>query len=91
MANLGAWSTNVLRRTIGVFINATLGSLVGISVADASEWIDIGEAGWSISEPNLYVAAVLTGVAAAITRQLIPAIQEIGTKLSSTPKTELDL
>ena len=91
MANFSSWSTNVLRRSIGVFINSTLGALVGISVADAAEWVNIGQTGWSISEPNLYVAALMTGFAAALTRTLVPAIQEIGSKLSATPKKELDL
>ena len=91
MSNVKEWSESVLKRALGTFINTFLGALVGVGIADAAALVELGSAGYSVTDGQQYVAALSAGLVAAITRQLIPAAQKVGTKLSNTAEKDLEI
>ena len=91
MANFPEWSIGVLRRSVGVFIASTTGALIGLGTTDATGLVEIGAAGWQVSDPDFLLAALATGLGAAITDHLYPAAKELAAKLKATPKEDLEI
>lgn len=91
MTNLGHWAISVGRRSVGTFILATVGALVGVGLGDVVGIVDVGNSGWSPGDVDHYVAALATGVGTVLIQQILPAVRELGTKLQATPKKGLKI